>query len=248
MINESGRKKLIIVKVFEPRQVQRQTGTFEVLEFTATIEGATESGKYSVSSKYLIEQIKVGAVIDCDVAVKASDKLDPDGNPYQNRKVTQIYVDGKPVKEAKQFGGGYQRLDNTVSIEAQVAVKEIGECWRSGKLKDDDGLVSVYKGWLAAKLGNILPKPAEKAPIPFPGVEELWKDGKTPPASSTTSGSTAPSDNPLLAEALKCQSGPALYNFAMKHGLMVADIVKLGLPSRPLDVKDVASAAKVLFG
>lgn len=182
-INDSGRKKLTIVKVFEPRQVQGQKGPFEVLEFTATGEGTTESGKYSVSSKAMIEQIKVAAMIDCDVVVKASDKLDPDGNPYQNRKVTQIYIDGEPVKQPFSKVG-YQRFDNTPSIEAQTAIKEIGECWRAGKLNDKEHLVALYFGWLRDKLGDVQPPPNPVGAVPIPDTAgkppEIVKPQNTP--------------------------------------------------------------------
>jgi len=78
-------------------------------------------------------------------------------------------VDVKPVSEAigkleKQEAKtvevpagatpkGYQPRDNSASIEAQVAIKEIGECWRAGKLKDDDILVAgCYRPWLLGRL------------------------------------------------------------------------------------------------
>lgn len=40
------------------------------------------------------------------------------------------------------------------SIEAQVAVKEIGECWRAGKLEDGSMEVQTYRNWIMSKLSN----------------------------------------------------------------------------------------------
>jgi hypothetical protein len=95
-----------------------------------------------------------GTVIDADIEVNGK---------YTNLKGFKVISNPAPSAEKPTTQPQpYQRvgfIDNSASIEAQVAVKEIGEDWRAGKLKDDDSLVAVYKGWIAAKLGNCLPKP-----------------------------------------------------------------------------------------
>jgi len=48
------------------------------------------------------------------------------------------------------------------SIERQVAIKEIGECWRTGKLSDDNPLVYGYLTWLLTTL-NIQTKDIAKS-------------------------------------------------------------------------------------
>lgn len=115
-INESGRKKLFIVKLLERRKV----GEAEVQEFSAKVEGEEATGKHGVWARALDEYVKADTTIDCDVLTKKSDKSDPDGNAYWNRKVTQIYVDGKPVAEKKQFGGGYQRQTSEAELKAKA--------------------------------------------------------------------------------------------------------------------------------
>ena len=40
------------------------------------------------------------------------------------------------------------------SIEAQVAIKEIGECWRADKMKGNDPEVLVYRAWILDKLNH----------------------------------------------------------------------------------------------
>ncbi len=160
-INDSGRKKLTIVKLLEKRKV----GEAEVQEFTAVVG---EPGKDNPSAKYgvwvrsLDEYIKPDATIDCDVVVKTSEKLDPDGNPYQNRKVTQIYMDGQPVGIAKkQFGGGFSQQDSPEkrrSIERQTALT-LAVDWtkftidKTGKAMSGDPLscANTFYQWISQR-------------------------------------------------------------------------------------------------
>ncbi len=180
-INDSGRKKLTIVKLLEKRRV----GDAEVQEFTAKVEGEDATGKHGVWSKALYEYIKESTTIDCDVVTKKSDKNDPDGNPYWNRRVSQIYVDGKPAIDSSKRSGYPQK--DSASIEAQVAIKEIGECWRVGKFADDSPEVSVYRGWLRIKLGNIL---LDKAPEKQKPEEDTTKVAPSPQAKDAKAEST----------------------------------------------------------
>ncbi len=191
-INEAGRKKRTVAKVFAAREAKGQNGNFEVMDFTAALQGEAEAVKYFVTFKALQEYIKDGAIIDCDVDVKPSGKTDPDGQPYHNRKVTQIYVNGQPVSGAKKFGG-FQKdsPEQRASIEAQTAIKEIGECWRSGKFQDTDPEVATYRGWLHAKLGVVLPKPQAKS-----NSEQDWEK----------MGRKAPVNPPAPAQAVQAPS------------------------------------------
>ncbi len=140
-INDSGRKKLIIVKLLEKRKV----GDAEVQEFTAKIEGEEATGKHGVWSKVLYEYIKEGITLDCHVVTKKSEKPDPDGNPYWNRKVTQIYVDDKAVATKGQ-GGGFQSKSIEVVREelrakarntALMQAVELAKVWTRLKTADD---------------------------------------------------------------------------------------------------------------
>ncbi len=55
-------------------------------------------------------------------------------------------------KEIDKVLSAHTPITKEASIEAQVAIKEIGENWRAGKLKDDDLLVVGYLIWLIDKL------------------------------------------------------------------------------------------------
>ena len=75
------------------------------------------------------------------------------------------------IIEMKEFTGEIPPTptDNDLimraSIETQVAIKEIGECWRAGKLQDDDNLVTLYRGWCESKLSTESPPVASTKPL-----------------------------------------------------------------------------------
>ena len=115
--NNSGRKKLVITKAPEAKQITgKDNKTIDFIEFMAKVEGEDSAVKYSVWSKALNEFIKLDAVVDCDVVVTDQKNLDQDGNPYKNRKVVQVYQEGKPVKE-QQPGKSWGKSPETVAME-----------------------------------------------------------------------------------------------------------------------------------
>jgi len=154
----ADRLKLKITEVKEPRAV----GSAEVLDFFAVIGDDTKTARYGVWSKSLYEYIKKDVVIDCEVEVKTSEKKDPDGNPYVTRKVTQIFVDGKPVKTPTKSSEGKWRGRNEDRTDARTAVMEIGEDWRAGKIKDDDILIKQRRQWLSSVLPKAEPEPKQE--------------------------------------------------------------------------------------
>mgnify|MGYP001613737483 CR=1 FL=1 len=132
-----SRVKLVVRSVNPPKKVG--TSGAEVLEFQA-VEAGKEGGialKYGAWSKALYPMILDGATIDAEVEVKVSEKVDATGNPYQNRRVTQIYVDGQAVKTGGGgFGGKGFTPKDTESIERQNVYKGLCELMAAGKLPD----------------------------------------------------------------------------------------------------------------
>lgn len=150
------RTKLKIGEVQPEREVDGRNGKVKVLDFLATTpEG--QANKYGIFAKpELFSHIKTGETIDCDVVEK---QREWNGNPVTDRNIMQIYVGGKsviPPQEKKTWGGGHDSPEQRQSIEAQTAIKEIGECWRAGKFPDGDPLVGLYKGWIQAKLASLV--------------------------------------------------------------------------------------------
>ena len=103
--------------------------------------------RWGTFSEALFPYIKAGTEIDADTEVKETQGKD--GTTYINRVVTQIYVDGKPIKGRGGFLRG-KSPEEIVSIETQVAVKEINAAWIAGKLTDKDAeVVEARKWWLS---------------------------------------------------------------------------------------------------
>lgn len=143
------RIKLVITEVKEPRPV----GQTEVLEFFAHVGTDTKTLRYGVWSKSLYEYIKKDAVIDCDMDTKISDKNDPDGNPYVSRKITQIYIDGKPVglKQQGRFGkSSEQIMIETKGRAKNTALMQACEILKTDKIKLNEILTWADKfySWL----------------------------------------------------------------------------------------------------
>ena len=143
--------------------------------------------KYITFRSSLFEHIKVDANLEVDLEVTTREY---EGETYTDRKVMEIYLDGKPVGgEAK--GGGRQwgrSAEELASIERQVAVKEVGECFRMGKLGDDHPLVAIYlkclTGWL--------------------GVEyKVEKEKTKPPGESASKEAKAEWTSPINEEWLR---------------------------------------------
>ncbi len=197
-INTSGRKKLVITKVLEKRSVKGQKGEFDVLDFLAKIEGEDTGTKYQVSYSALFEFIKADTTIDCDVVVTEQKAEDPDGNKYRNRKITQIYKDGKPVKEAQQ-GKSWGKSPETVAMEIDgkfrdTALMQACDVFLSPKLVtiavvDILPLADKFYAWLKGES-----KPAVKAP------EKPVVKGTVQPAQQEAALPTTTPTNPILAE------------------------------------------------
>ncbi len=116
--NNSGRKKLIVTKAPEAKQITgKDNKPLDFIEFMAKVEGEDSAVKYSVWSKTFNEFFKLDAVVDCDIIVTDQKQKDPDGNFYKNRKITQVYQDGKPVKEQQQKQWG--KSPETVAMEVE---------------------------------------------------------------------------------------------------------------------------------
>lgn len=71
------------------------------------------------------------------------------------------------AKPKPQSGQSPIRVDNSASIEAQVAVKAIVELWVAGKVTEDSQLVHTAKNWLMSKLSNWASQLVEMNPMPI---------------------------------------------------------------------------------
>ncbi len=145
------RIKLTVIDVKEPRPV----GQAEVLEFIASGSPDKRTHVYGVWHTALYEHIKKCAV-NVDVETKVSEKTDPGGGHYVNRKIVQLYVNGQPVIK-KQAGGRFygkspeESRAERASNAAQVAVKVITDLEVAGRTVKPE-LITLRDNWLRKAL------------------------------------------------------------------------------------------------
>lgn len=136
------------------------------LEFKARY--GSEELKFATFSKTLMEHIKVGAKFEADVEIS---EREYNGNHYIDRNVREIYLDGKPVHQARTFPQRGYSPENIQSIEAQTAFKGAIELIVAGKA--DKELESLANQWAKQRLGF---------PVPIKEAAGL-KEKKTPSAA-----------------------------------------------------------------
>lgn len=114
------RMKLKVTDVKEPQPIGDKGAT--KLSFKAK-NGDGKDLQYFTFAKRLFESITKDAEIEVDVDVTTRET---DSGSFVDRKVTEVYVDGKAIGQTPKTG--YVRQDSPEqreSIEAQVAVKTI---------------------------------------------------------------------------------------------------------------------------
>jgi len=106
---------------------------------------------YFTFSKRLFSSIQKDKEIEADVDISSHDF---EGNTYIDRKVTEVYVDGKSVapKSSGGYGGGYRTYDKA-SIEAQVAFKGVIELMTHDVVTKKDKLGKMAMAWAMEKMG-----------------------------------------------------------------------------------------------
>jgi hypothetical protein len=136
----SEHKQIKITEVKEPRPVGNKGAV--------VYEVKGEDGlKYETFSETFSKYFVVDKTLEVDVDTVSNQAQD--GNTYVHHRITQVYVDSKPV-QAKQGGGrSYGKSPQEIaSIENQCRSKIITELWIAGKLKDEDTRVKALLGWL----------------------------------------------------------------------------------------------------
>lgn len=86
-------------------------------------------------------------------------KNEKDGREWYSHKIrgedgycNESETSSEAPQATKKPSGDYSNTNS--SIEAQVAIKEVGENWRAGKLEDNSQEVATYKNWIMSKLSN----------------------------------------------------------------------------------------------
>lgn len=157
------RQKLTITQVSEPVLIGDKGA--EKLQFQAKGADGREL-RYFTFSKRLFPFIIKDKEVEADVDVTTRTVGD---TTYTDRKVTQVYVEGKAVAGKSSFAAGQQwkgrSPEEIASIEAQVAAKLVTEGWVAGKLPDDSPEVQGMLAWIRTRLPfkrDIVVKPLSK--------------------------------------------------------------------------------------
>jgi len=162
------RKKIQVGQVLPSRKV----GEYDLWEFKGK-DGVT----YEVWSSTLAEVVKEGAEFEAEVVhtTKVTDQA-----TYHHHKVTQIFIDGKPVRGGKG-GGSYSGYkghspEERRSIERQVSAKIAFEFPTTTKATVDDLLSNAEKiyQWISSPTTEVVKKTSEPTK-----AEKEWADLET---------------------------------------------------------------------
>ena len=191
------RKTLIITEAKEPRAIGSK-GT-KVVDFKAK-DGEKEL-LFSAFFPRFFPHLKAGQTIDADVETTEKDN-------FINRKLTELYVDGKPIESKKQFGRGEDDSpEKRASIEAQSAFQGVVELLVSKVIDLNHPFARVAIKWGLEKLGGA-------PPIPVPPKQpegEKPIEVKPPEKPAVVAPVTpTPSEKPKLTD--KSKPGPPFAN------------------------------------
>lgn len=168
------RKKLTVLDMKELKSIGDK-GTLK-LEFKAKGEDGKELWYFTFSKRFF-EHIKKDVTLDAEVDTSTRES---GGNTYTDRKVTNIFVDGQPIGGQKgSFGGGYNRPDNTASIESQTAAKIGAELLVAKIITPTDPLGKATISWALSRLSG---GPATKPENQSPPVKQEPAPAKAPEA------------------------------------------------------------------
>ena len=136
--------------------------------FNGVIMGVDGLMEFSTYDPKIQPYIVIGKNVD--IEWEESPGKPYQGNPTTKRKVTQLYIDGKPIVDSKAFagkpfGGGYKDSPETrASIEAQTAVNDVVSLLVAKVITIDHSLAQKAIAWLDSKLPSVVAKQPEANP------------------------------------------------------------------------------------
>ncbi len=133
------RKHIKIVSVGTPKTV----GNSQVTQF----KGEGEDIVFEAWGTIYLEVIKVGTEIDAEIT---HSEKEVNGNIYRHHRVSQIYVNGEPIRKGSQgnrrnWGKSAEEIE---SVENQTKAQIITQLWIAQKLLNDCDEVRWLKNWL----------------------------------------------------------------------------------------------------
>jgi len=176
----ADRIKLKIIEVGEPKSI----GEKGAKKLTFKANDGTRDATYFTFRISLFDAIKAGATLEVEAEIT---EREYEGNTYIDRKVNEIYIDGQAIStKAKQGRGQWGKsIEERTEIAAQVAAKEVGLCWREGKLEDNHPLVVAYRQWCLQMIATGL-APASKGGASIKSPEATSEMPREAPKSTQT--------------------------------------------------------------
>jgi len=177
---KTERNKLLVVTVMEPKAV----GDKGAIKYSAKVKTADKEFILQTFSKTFGEYFKSGETLDAEYSVTSRENTNDPEHPWIDRKVTQIFVDGKAVggdKTGRQWRASEDSPEKRASIEAQSAVQAIIQLRVSDKLTDTSPVYLAALHWCTIKLGQ----PAKEALFPPETGKTTIPPSSQPPAAQT---------------------------------------------------------------
>lgn len=198
------RAKLAITSVNEPKAYGDKGR--HLVDFRAKPEGGDKELRYACFRDSLFSALKANTTIEADVETK---EVQTEDGTRINRTLQQVYVDGQPLGGQRDQGGQRGQWGKSpeqlalerVSIEKQVALKELGESLRSGLWPHEErgramelferAIWQMLDGKLPAGPGPKLPGKDTKppAPAPAPATDRAAMPAASPIAPAPAVGS-----------------------------------------------------------
>ena len=230
---KSERNKLLVMTIFEPKPV----GEKGAIKYSCKVKAGDKEFILQTFAKRFGDYFKPGDTIDAEYSVTTRENPNDPEHPWIDRKVSQIYVDGKAVEGDKSRGGWRPAEDSPekrASIEAQSAVQAIVQLRVADKLKDDSPVYITALNWCTGKLSAkpVIASEAKQSPSkgesPQPAKDALFppRDGETvnPQGGQGASAKAGPVEEPaqddevsILAGQLKMKMGWKDPTTAMKY-------------------------------
>jgi hypothetical protein len=132
------------------------------------LKSGEKNGRKWTAYQVVFEDGQKASTFDHKIAAMAgktiSVELQQDGQ-YVNIGKWEEVIDAPPENPMAKISppGPVFQPSREASIEAQVAVKEIGEAMRC-KIEIPDELTAFYWGWIRHALAGILPEPVKRIP------------------------------------------------------------------------------------
>ncbi|MCK5236293.1 MAG: hypothetical protein KAR06_04830 [Deltaproteobacteria bacterium] len=148
MADQAKRTKVQVISVGTPKEVGTQGA--KVTQFKGIDQTTNEEVVFECWSAPLLEHIIPETVIDVDVIHSVNETS---SGIYTHDKITQVYIDGKPVKSKGSWQGrGGDSPETRASIEGQNAATNVCNLIIADKLAMDTPLAKKVLTYLSNKL------------------------------------------------------------------------------------------------